>query len=59
MLLLQDKLQGGTESCIRTGENFLGFSLKEQPAPHKTLGNGHRFNKCMLEDGTKEQSSRE
>lgn len=43
MLLLQDKLQGGTESCIRTGENFLGFSLKGHPAPHKTLGNGHRF----------------
>lgn len=33
MLLLQDKLQGGTESCIRTREKFLGFSLKE-PAPH-------------------------
>lgn len=58
MLLLQDKLQGGTESCIRTGEKFLGFSLKE-PAPHKALGNGHRFNKCMLEGGTKKRSSRE
>lgn len=60
MLLLQDKLQGGTESCIRTGENFLEFFfLKEQPAPQKTLGNCRRFNKCILEDGTKEQSSRE
>lgn len=29
MLLLQDKLQGGTESGIRTIERFLGFSMKE------------------------------
>lgn len=29
MLLLQDKLQGGTESGIRTIESFLGFSMKE------------------------------
>lgn len=59
MLLLQDKLHGGTESCIRTGENFLGFSLKDQPAPYKTLGNDHRFYKCILKYGTKERSSRE
>lgn len=26
---LQDKLQGGTESGIRTIKNFLGFSMKE------------------------------
>lgn len=29
MLLLQDKLQGEAESGIRTIENFLGFSMKE------------------------------
>lgn len=29
MLLLQDKLQGGTERGIRTIESFLGFSMKE------------------------------